>query len=291
MAKLYQILGEKLGFFHHPASKVEFFNPLGAALQCPLSIDYLDCRGKDWFVEDVQQYETDLGGNRYFLADYLLASKDLHGTEDRIKLRIVAGPKAMLLRKSDEMEYDAGFERDVLNDPSLLFNIDYQDDKGQNVHEEYTRCGGARLAYQAAVKTLRGETFDLKYWDYSRAAESDGVQTEQYVYVEMLSANGYVTIWHGEEISPECVEVFTQGKSDAHAQLDQMLAAGLDAIAKAKADLEAEKELVISSQRRVDQDTAEADRLTNRIKAALSDGDPQGASKEYALSLCASGNS
>lgn len=197
----------------------------------------------------------------------------------------------MLLRKSDEMEYDAGFERDVLNDPSLLFNIDYQDDKGQNVHEEYTRCGGARLAYQAAVKTLRGETFDLKYWDYSRAAESDGVQTEQYVYVEMLSANGYVTIWHGEEISPECVEVFTQGKSDAHAQLDQMLAAGLDAIAKAKADLEAEKELVISSQRRVDQDTAEADRLTNRIKAALSDGDPQGASKEYALSLCASGNS
>lgn len=28
MAKLYQILGEKLGFFHHPASKVEFFNPL-----------------------------------------------------------------------------------------------------------------------------------------------------------------------------------------------------------------------------------------------------------------------
>ncbi len=69
------------------------------------------------------------------------------------------------------------------------------------------------------------------------------------------------------------------------AQLDQALTKGLEAIAKAKADLEAEKELVVSSQRRVDQNTAEATRLANRIKAALGDGDPHGSSKEYALSL------
>ena len=56
-------------------------------------------------------------------------------------------------------------------------------------------------------------------------------------------------------------------------------------VAKAKTDLEAEKDLVISSQRRVDQNAAEETRLTNRIKTALSDGDPQGTAKEYALSL------
>ena len=27
------------------------------------------------------------------------------------------------------MEYNAGFEQDVLNDPSLLFKVDYQDDQ------------------------------------------------------------------------------------------------------------------------------------------------------------------
>ena len=114
MTKLYEILGRKLGFFHDSAAKVEFFNPLGATLKCPISIEYLDYRGKDWFVEDIQQYETDLGGKRYFLADYLLACKDLKGGEERIKLRIVAGPKAMLLTQTDEMEYNEGFEQDVL---------------------------------------------------------------------------------------------------------------------------------------------------------------------------------
>ena len=111
MIKLYKILGKKLGFFHDSAPKAEFFNPLGAALKCPISIDDLDYRGKDWFVEDVRQYETDLGGKRYFLADYLLLCKDLKGGEERVKLRIVPGPKAMLLKQTDEMEYNAGFEQ------------------------------------------------------------------------------------------------------------------------------------------------------------------------------------
>ena len=53
------------------------------------------------------------------------------------------------------MEYDEGFERDVLNDPSLLFKVDYKDDKGQDVHEEYIRCGGVKHPYQAAVKTMQ----------------------------------------------------------------------------------------------------------------------------------------
>ena len=73
--------------------------------------------------------------------------------------------------------------------------------------------------------------------------------------------------------------------ADPQTQLDQVLDKALDDISKAKTDLEAEKELVISCQRRVDQNTAEATRLTNRIKTALSNGDPNGTSKEYALSL------
>ena len=210
MTKLYEILGRKLGFFHDSSPKVEFFNPLGATLKCPLSIEYLDYRGKDWFVEDIQQYETDLGDKRYFLADYLLVSKDLKGGEERVKLRIVAGPKAMILTQTDAMEYNEGFERDVLNDPSLLFKVDYKDDKGQDVHEEYSRCGSVKIPYQADVKTMSGGSFALKYWDYSREAEIDGVQTEQYLYVEMLMKNGYFTIWQGEEVNPECVEVFAK---------------------------------------------------------------------------------
>ena len=73
--------------------------------------------------------------------------------------------------------------------------------------------------------------------------------------------------------------------ADPQAQLDLVIDKGLDDIAKAKTDLEAEKELVISCQRRVDQNTAEETRLTTRIKTALTSGDPNGTSKEYALSL------
>jgi phage shock protein A len=73
--------------------------------------------------------------------------------------------------------------------------------------------------------------------------------------------------------------------ADPQAQLDQLVDKGLDNIAKAKSDLEAEKELVISCQRRADQNTEEEARLTNRIKTAMSNGDPNGTCKEYALSL------
>ncbi len=212
MTKLYELLGKKLGFFRDASAKVEFFNPLAATLKCPLSIDYLDYRGKDWFVEDIQQYETDLAEEQFFLADYLLVSKDLKGGEERVKLRIVPGPKAMILRKTDELEYDEGFEQNVLNDPSLLFKVDYKDDKGQDVHEEYARCGGVKIPYPAKVTAIGGGSFALKYWDYSRETEIDGVQAEQYLYVEMLLKNGYFTIWQGEEASPECVEVFAVKK-------------------------------------------------------------------------------
>lgn len=282
MTKLYKILGRKLGFFRDSAPKAEFFNPLGTALKCPISIDDLDYRGKDWFVEDIRQYETDLGGKHYFLADYFLVCKDLKGGEQCVKLRIVPGPKAMLLRQTDQMEYNAGFEQDVLNDPSLLFKVDYQDDQGRDVHEEYIRCGRVKIPYQADVKSVGGDAFALKYWDYSREAEIDGVQAEQYLYVEMLLANGYITIWQGQEVDSQCVEVFAD---KTEAEDDRLIAKALEDVAKAKADLEAEKELVISSQRRVDENTAEETRLTNRIKTALSDGDPQGTAKEYALSL------
>ncbi len=205
-------MGEKLGFFHDSAAKVEFFNPLGAALKCPLAIEYLDYRGKDWFVEDVQQYETDLGDKRYFLADYLLLSKDLKGGEERVKLRIVAGPKAMMLTKDRRDGVQRGVRtrrpRTIRRCSSRWIT---RTSRGQDVHEEYSRCGGVRYPYEAAVKSLRGDSFALKYWDYSRSAEIDGVQTEQYLYVEMLTANGYLTIWQGEEVDPQCIEVFATG--------------------------------------------------------------------------------
>jgi hypothetical protein len=70
-----------------------------------------------------------------------------------------------------------------------------------------------KIPYQANVSALGGGSFALKYWDYSRNAEIDGVQTEQYLFVEMLIENGYFTIWQGEEVNPECVEVFA-GKSE-----------------------------------------------------------------------------
>ncbi len=69
------------------------------------------------------------------------------------------------------------------------------------------------------------------------------------------------------------------------AQLDQRFDQALADISRAKTALEAEKELVISCQRRVDQNTAEATRLTSRLQAEIADGDPHGSSRDHALSL------
>ena len=159
MTKLYKILGRKLGFFHDSAPKVEFFNPLGAALKCPISIDDLDYRGKDWFVEDIQQYETDLGGKRYLLADYLLVCKDLKGGEERVKLRIVPGPKAMLLTQTDRWNTTRGSNRTSSTIRRCFSKSITRTTRGSDVHEEYPRCGRVKIPYQADVKAVGGESF------------------------------------------------------------------------------------------------------------------------------------
>lgn len=72
---------------------------------------------------------------------------------------------------------------------------------------------------------------------------------------------------------------------DPSGQLDALVNAGMDQIGHAKDCLEAENTLVRQTQRRVDQLKEERSRLEDRIKAALSNGDPNHTANENALSL------
>jgi hypothetical protein len=46
----------------------------------------------------------------------------------------------------------------------------------------------------------------LDYWDYSRTAKDEANQDyEEYVFVELNTDNGWMTVWRGVELNPHRV--------------------------------------------------------------------------------------
>jgi hypothetical protein len=42
---------------------------------------------------------------------------------------------------------------------------------------------------------------EIEYWDYSRLIDIEGVETEEFIFVEMNKADGWFQIWRGVEVA------------------------------------------------------------------------------------------
>lgn len=201
--KLYQALLEKLKLqpTTDPASQV--FNPAGAKIGSTVDISFLDYRGKDFKVSDIQEYSTTIDGKEFQQADYVLGYQSPDGKSDKtLKLRVApdgANFRALVLERLDGFEFNQEFKA-VVEDPSLEFIVDGT--------EKYRRCGDVKIPYRANVKSLVDKPCAIDFWDYSRTAQVDGTAVEQFVYAEIDGSSGWTEIWKGEEVNPESVEVF-----------------------------------------------------------------------------------
>lgn len=59
------------------------------------------------------------------------------------------------------------------------------------------------LAVSGPTGDLHGEVTDaaIEYWDYSRLTDIEGVETEEFIFVEMNKADGWFEIWRGIEVA------------------------------------------------------------------------------------------
>ena len=47
----------------------------------------------------------------------------------------------------------------------------------------------------------------IEFWDFSRLIDVEGVETEEFVFVEMNKADGWFQIWRGIEVAPGKIAV------------------------------------------------------------------------------------
>lgn len=228
--KLYQILLKKIGLWKEPpvvAEETKVYNPInGARVGGSVTIDRMDCRGLNFFVKEIKEYNVHLNGKKF--TDYVLLARPLGLPDMWVRLRLVPDESGLnkmthtvlLLSQYDSLAYNEGLHG-VVQDKSKKFVVDdtkNDDNPANDTHDEYFRVGDVGSSYTATVKTLKDENSDgkveesevkhsqLEFWDYHRMAKIDGVDEEQFLFVEMNKDDGWFTLWQGVEISPERVD-------------------------------------------------------------------------------------
>ena len=221
MAKLYQIIGRKVRAFFKGKElppKVDCYNPLRFKSGDYTSVNTLDYNKLNFKVDNILQYDVVEHNNKF--TDYVVKALDLASVETVLKLRCTED-KILLLKLYDDLEYNEGLHNAVKDDSKqFVMDDDKMDnDPSNDTHQEFWRIGDVGVVYNAVVKSLEitGEdeikvlqSSNLEFWDYSRLVDVDGVQKQEFVFVEMDSVTGRFKIWQGIEISPE--KIFNRGK-------------------------------------------------------------------------------
>jgi hypothetical protein len=218
--KLYEIVLRKLGWWKDPPPEVQekkVYNPEEARVGSTVSLDILDHRDVIYTVKEIREADVSMGDRRHKFTDYVLFAW-LGEEEHWCRLRLVPEPnpdlsthRVLLLTMLEEMTYNEDFHA-ILKDESGKFNVE---EPGRV--DEYSRVGGVKTPYIATITMMQDEDNSgrvdahevkhekIEFWDYSRLA----LDKEEFIFVEMNSDNGWFQIWHGVQINPQSVSVYS----------------------------------------------------------------------------------
>lgn len=212
------------------AEEAKIYNPIGIKIGGIVNIDYMDYRDHRFSVVKIQEHVIQKDNTEHKMTDYVLLSRPIGNKEDlTIRLRVVPDPdgtakithRSMVLAKYDELEYDENLHNIVKNDMDFIVDDDKNDEDASNdVRDQFYRVNDISAAYTSQVKVLTDKDRDgsvsseevvtttIDFWDYSRLVDFDGVETEEFLFIEMNKANGRFELWRGHEVIPERIEVF-----------------------------------------------------------------------------------
>jgi hypothetical protein len=219
---LWEILKAKLA---GPAEK-QVYNPCGAKIGSPVTIDVLDLGDANFFVREIRQNRRVIEGRDFLFVDYVLLARALDGAETLVRLRLnpvddpdrVAGMthNALVLRLYDETTYNEDLHK-VVTDDTKKFQV-LED--GQ-VTEEFFRINDVLGSYKTEVTIVQDIDHDhqagadeitreqIEYWDYWREIKDEaGQPLTEFLFVEMNASNGWFQLWRGREVDMQKVTVF-----------------------------------------------------------------------------------
>ena len=188
--------------------------PLNDALSVPplalndiLKIDTPARGSRCLVVAEIRQYS---GGPNCPKVDYLLV-RNPPGTPP-LRLRVVPDHggkrkvthRPLVLTLLDSLPFNEGLLA-VVQDDTKKFVIDDESEPGKHAHDEFWRVNDEYGSHVVGVNVLSGdgkpEEATVECWDYSRLIEANGVEIEEFMFVEMNKADGWFEIWRGGEVS------------------------------------------------------------------------------------------
>lgn len=208
--------------------ELQYHNPLKARVGNSIIFDHdLELKDINFFIEAIEVYKTavvtDGKSQDYFDTDYVLRgiARDMKKPM-RLRLRLSPDPdstedvghKLILFRLYDEMAWDQDFHDKVLGDPTMEFHVNY-DDAGAQLADPWTywRIDDVPTPYEAKVTILKDKDHDgvveddelarrnCTYWDYSRIANGDKPENEQFLeYLTIEMNDRHFTFYRGREI-------------------------------------------------------------------------------------------
>lgn len=167
-----------------------------------LEIDAPATRIRRLIVAEIRQFA---GGSVGPMVDYFLKG-DPEGPQ--LRLRFLRNENAKLrplvLTLYDSLAYNEGLLAVVRDDTAKL--IIHDDTNPANIVADlFWRINDVAVSHIRTVNILSNTGVTnaaVEYWDYSRLTDIEGVETEEFIFVEMNKADGWFQIWRGVEIAP-----------------------------------------------------------------------------------------
>ena len=166
-----------------------------------LEIDAPATKSRRLIVAAIRQYAVGAVGP---MVDYVL-NGDPGSPQSR--LRFLRSENALLrqlvLTRYDSLPYNEGLLNVVRDDSAKL--IIHDDTNPANIAGDiFWRMYDVRDSHVSIVNIRSNNGVmdaTIEYWDYSRLSDSEGVETEEFIFVEMNKADGWFQIWRGIEVA------------------------------------------------------------------------------------------
>ncbi|MBS0260797.1 MAG: hypothetical protein JSS02_02475 [Planctomycetes bacterium] len=167
-----------------------------------LEIDAPATKSCRLIVAEIRQYAVGSVGP---MVDYVLNGDP---RSPQIRLRFLRCENALLrplaLTLYDSLAYNEGLLAVVRDDTAKL--IIHDDTNPANIAGNiFWRIYDVTDSHISSVniRSKIGVTNAvIEYWDYSRLSEIDGIETEEFIFVEMNKESGWFESWRGIEVVP-----------------------------------------------------------------------------------------
>lgn len=172
-----------------------------------LGIDEPATKSRRLIVAEIRLYAVGSVGP---MVDYILNGDP---ESPQLRLRFLRGENAKLrplvLTLYDSLAYHEGLLA-VVRDESGRLTIQGDTDLSNISADIFWRIYDVKDSHVSSmnIRSKIGVTdATIEYWDYSRLIDIEGVEMEEFIFVEMNKADGWFEIWRGIEVGADRITV------------------------------------------------------------------------------------